>query len=272
MNRKITLIVLITLIFTIPVFGYDENKLDVITLEFISMTYFAATVAAEEGHVSISNNEFYRESLRLARLALETFEIGEYEASAGFAMEAIFFAQLSDEYVAEQLIIEAKRLMDWADLNNIAARHPRDYNDSKGYYEMSIAAQTNEDWERASAAAMTSIEILSALQSGNVPPPRPSPSPSPTPNQPLPGGVSPLPAQYTVRTWASVKDCLWNIAGYSFVYGDPWRWRDLYEANRSKLPNPNNPDLIQPGTIIDIPSIRGEHREGMWDPNNTYRP
>ena len=271
MNRISTIAVVITLLFTVSAFAESEtHELVTIIPEFESMAYFAATITAEDGPLSIRNNEFYLESLRLAQLALETFEIGEYEASAGFAQEAILFAQLSDEYVAEQLINEAKRFMDWADANNIASRHPRDYTDSKNYYEISVNAQSNERWELASNAAINTIEILAALQSGTVPPPRQAETQPQQP--PLPSGVSPLPAQYTVRTWATVRDCLWNIAGYSFVYGDPWRWRDLYEANRSKLPNPNNPDLIEPGTIIDIPSIRGEIREGMWDPNNTYRP
>jgi hypothetical protein len=32
------------------------------------------------------------------------------------------------------------------------------------------------------------------------------------------------------------------------------------------MPDPANPDLIEPGMVIDIPSIRGETREGMWRP------
>ncbi|MCL2722234.1 MAG: LysM peptidoglycan-binding domain-containing protein [Treponema sp.] len=268
--QKTFFTVLITLFFTVSAFAYDNYELDITIPEYQPIASYAATVPSEEGSVRISNNEFYLESLRLAQLAIETFEIGEYEASAGFALEAIYFAQLSDEYVAEQLIAEAKRLLDWADANNIATRHPIDYTDSKNYYEISVTAQSNEAWDLASNAAINTIEILASLQSGTTPPPRPSEIQPQQP--PLPSGVSPLPAQYTVRTWASVRDCLWNIAGYSFVYNDPWRWRDLYEANRDKLPNPNNPDLIQPGTVINIPSIRGEHREGMWDPNNTYRP
>ncbi len=33
-------------------------------------------------------------------------------------------------------------------------------------------------------------------------------------------------------------------------YGDPGRWRDLFEANKDKIPDP---DMIEPGTIILIP-------------------
>ncbi|MCL2801137.1 MAG: metallophosphoesterase [Treponema sp.] len=83
-------------------------------------------------------------------------------------------------------------------------------------------------------------------------------------------GASPLPSQYTVRPWSSTGDSLSTIAGYPWVYGDPSRWRTLYDANRSAMPDPNNPHLILPGMILQIPSIRGETREGMWDPNKTY--
>jgi nucleoid-associated protein YgaU len=85
-----------------------------------------------------------------------------------------------------------------------------------------------------------------------------------------PPGV--LPATYTVKVWDSFGDCFWNIAGYSWVYNDPHRWQVLYEANRAKLPNPNNPNLIEPGTVLEIPSIKGETRRGEWDSNRTYEP
>jgi len=245
MSRKFFLVLLITLFLGSQlVFSQDvQSGPELIIPAFNSVAYFAA----EDTNIpqSIRNNEFYLESVRLTKLAQDTFEYGDYDASSGFAEEAIRYAQLSDEYVADQLIDEAKRLLDWADSNDIAARHPDDYNKSLNYYEASVLARFNEEWAEAIDAAISSIEILAAYETNRTPS---------------------LPSQYTVRTWASVRDCLWNIAGYSWVYGEPERWRDLYEANKSKLPNPDNPDLIEPGTIIDIPSIRGEVRRGMWEP------
>ena len=69
-----------------------------------------------------------------------------------------------------------------------------------------------------------------------------------------------------VRLIPERRDCFWRIAEYDFVYGDPWLWRVLYEANKHKLPDPNNPDWMEPGMIIEIPSIAGELRDGTWDP------
>jgi nucleoid-associated protein YgaU len=79
-----------------------------------------------------------------------------------------------------------------------------------------------------------------------------------------------LPAQYTVRSWSVYRDCFWNIAGRPWVYGDSRKWRILYDANRTKLPEPGNPDLILPGMILDIPSIQGETRRGMWNEKTEY--
>jgi nucleoid-associated protein YgaU len=89
---------------------------------------------------------------------------------------------------------------------------------------------------------------------------------------PLVEGVSPLPSTYTVRTWNVERDCFWTIASYPFVYGDSYQWRRLYEANKSKLVDPENPNRLEKGTVLSIPSIRGESREGDWDSSKTYAP
>jgi|TergutMp193P3_1026864.scaffolds.fasta_scaffold51229_2 HEPN domain-containing protein len=255
MSRKISIIVLLSLFLTLPAFAQQDQTEPELRIPLFSFSsYFAAAIPGDgEAEIpdSIRNNQFYLESLRLTKLAHDTFEYGDYDASAGFAEEAIRFARLSDEFVASQLIAEAKRLLDWADSNNIATRYPNDYNESKNHYTVSVEAQSNEEWDEAISSAVKSIGILAAFESGR---PR----------------TGPLPRQYTVRSWASTKDCLWNIAGYPWVYGEPERWRVIYEANKSKLPEPGNPDLVEPGTVLDIPSIRGETRQGMWEPGRNY--
>jgi len=81
-----------------------------------------------------------------------------------------------------------------------------------------------------------------------------------------------FPASYTIRAWSVSHDCFWNIAGRPWVYGNPRQWRVLYNANKAKLPDPNNPNVIEPGIVLDIPSLKGELREGAWDANKTYKP
>ena len=79
---------------------------------------------------------------------------------------------------------------------------------------------------------------------------------------PEPAGL--LPRFYVVRLTPIDRDTLTKIAGYDFVYGDRTLWPLLYEANRDTLRQPENPDLIHPGLVLEIPSRDGELREGTW--------
>ena len=82
--------------------------------------------------------------------------------------------------------------------------------------------------------------------------------------------ITPLPQYYVVRPWAETKDCYWNISGRPYVYNNPLLWENLYQANKSNMPNPNDPNLIMPGMKMEIPSITGEYREGVYSPAKKY--
>lgn len=56
---------------------------------------------------------------------------------------------------------------------------------------------------------------------------------------------------YIVRTWSENRDCLWNIAGQTEIYGDPFQWPKIWQANAELI---KNPDVIQPGWELTIPS------------------
>jgi len=73
---------------------------------------------------------------------------------------------------------------------------------------------------------------------------------------------SALAAEYEVKYNPANRDCLWKIAGFDFIYGNPREWRRLYEHNRSGFRYPDNPNLIYPGQILQVPSINGEARSG----------
>jgi nucleoid-associated protein YgaU len=74
------------------------------------------------------------------------------------------------------------------------------------------------------------------------------------------------PAQYRIRS----QDTFRGIAGRTWAYNDPSKWTGIYEANRSKLPDPNDPDRLMPGIVLDIPSIQGETRTGLWNEEYNY--
>jgi nucleoid-associated protein YgaU len=83
-------------------------------------------------------------------------------------------------------------------------------------------------------------------------------------------GNEPLPAQYVVRSWSVSQDTFKSIAARPWVYGDESEWPRLYNANRNKLTDPNNPDLLMPGVVLDIPSMDGETRSGLWQEGRSY--
>ncbi len=55
---------------------------------------------------------------------------------------------------------------------------------------------------------------------------------------------------YTVRLIPERRDCLWRIAEYPEIYGNPYLWPAIWRRNRKLI---QNPDLIQPGWLLVIP-------------------
>jgi nucleoid-associated protein YgaU len=55
---------------------------------------------------------------------------------------------------------------------------------------------------------------------------------------------------YTVRLIPDRRDCLWRIAEYDFIYGNPQLWPKIWRRNRKLI---QNPDLIFPGWLLVIP-------------------
>ncbi len=52
-----------------------------------------------------------------------------------------------------------------------------------------------------------------------------------------------------VWVWQETRDCLWRLAKKH--YGDPWKWKIIFLANRSSILDPN---IIYPKQRIEIPS------------------
>jgi nucleoid-associated protein YgaU len=55
---------------------------------------------------------------------------------------------------------------------------------------------------------------------------------------------------YTVRLIPERRDCLWRIAEYPEIYGNPYLWPKIWRRNRKLI---QNPDLIYPGWQLVIP-------------------
>lgn len=91
------------------------------------------------------------------------------------------------------------------------------------------------------------------------PPASPSPKPAPTTTAPTTTAPNPAPGSWAVRP----GDHFWAVA--ERVLTDTWGrpptdaevgpyWQALVEANRSRLADPANPDLLFPGQTVTVPS------------------
>jgi len=196
------------------------------------------------------NNQYMLENLRLLGLAEGAFTDSKYDDAVKYAQEANKYAQMSDDYVRLQIKIKeandaiaaAQARLDQVKKTNANVKYAEIYGKAEAAFAEALASRSKEDWDPARESALSVLAILSEIP-----------------------GVPVLAAQYRVKTWSGYKDCLWNIAAKKEIYGDPWKWRVIYNANKNKLPNPNNPNVVEPGTLLDIPSIKGEYRAGILE-------
>jgi nucleoid-associated protein YgaU len=222
-------------------------------------------VPAEPVKVSYSvlHNEFYEASLKARSLARFALEQGDYDASIFQSSESERLARLSDEYIGG-MMLRARAMREiqsaddrilWARSNEAATYYPAELAAASAHYDEAVAARSDNDWSAALQAALAVADDLAGVA---APPKKGAPPPDMPPN----------PNQYKVRPWDVFGDCFWNIA--KWFYGDPWKWPVVYEANKDKIPDPDNPDLIESGTVIDIPGIGNEMRVGLYDTGIPY--
>ena len=200
-----------------------------------------------------TSNDAYNKALEAYNKALDEFEAENYKDAKKEADKVLEL--LSDDYLnsliarsqAEDALKAAKERLDYAESINAPRDFPIAYNAASEYYKQAVEAFENEDYEKATALAQKVIDALAEIHE-----------------------ITPLPKFYIVRPWAETKDCFWNISGRSYVYNNPWLWENLYEANKDNIPDRNNPNLILPGMKMEIPSITGEYRDGVYSPDVDY--
>ena len=231
---------------------YNKKTARALFAALMALGFALAPLSAQEAqHPSdyvreLLSNEFLLENQRLLELAEKSYEDGFYGDAAEQALMAIRYAELSDEYVARRLITgiaeiavrAAEAHLEWAQGMQAQDRYPDEYGQAQIALAAAQAAFARESWDEATEMARRVLAIL--------------------------GDIYPaLPSQFLVRRWDATRDSLWNIAAKPEVYGDPWKWPILYEANLSIMPRRGDPDLIHPGMILTIPSIDGEFRYGV---------
>ena len=202
---------------------------------------------------SLQDNEFYRRMVELKAQSEKAFEEGDYLEARRLAEEAQSYKEQSDLWIETQLSAYRAR----AALNRVKDRlaeasrlkaqvnFPDEFAEGTALYEQAYTEFFDAAaYVESLATSNRAMEVLSVIV--------------------YIASESTLPAYYQVRLLPGNTDCLWNIAGYDFIYGDPWLWQKIYQANVDILPERANPDLILPEMVLTIPPLEGETRSGTW--------
>ena len=205
--------------------------------------------------ISYTNNTYQKLANEYAKKAEIALDAGHYEESVEYSKLAEENAILSREYTemmlarkdAEDNIKLAKNKLAWAEKVDAPNIYPMAYSAGKENIENADASFGEEDYPKASDFAKQALAALDGIVE-----------------------TTPLPEFYIVRPWAETKDCYWNISGRHYVYNNPLLWENLYQANKDKMPKPEDPNLIHPGMKMKIPSITGEYRKGTYDSKKEY--
>jgi len=205
---------------------------------------------------NLLDNDAYKKAVQLRDQAQQALSNGNFDQaqqlsaqSEVYAKQAVDLAQqLALGYRATNWLDRAKERIAYAESVKAADRFPQDWNSAQKDYADAQQSYTAKKFENSISASQAVVAALARL----------------TPVPVVMANV--LPEFYTVRLIPNRRDCFWRIAEYPFVYGDPLKWKILYEANKQKLQDPNNPNLIQPGMVFTIPSVNGEKRSGTYKP------
>jgi hypothetical protein len=208
----------------------------------------------------VDGDRWYPSEMATAKALLETAEAGfkaeDYTLAKVRADEAFAaLASVEDQRPriaaarkeAENAIAAAEERFSWAQSIAAEKRYPTEYTAAAALLETAKSAFAMEDYDYARISANDVLIRLANVKD-----------------------TIPLPAIFVVRELPKDTDCFWRIAALPAIYNDPFQWPLLYEANKNKLPDPKNPNLVRPDTILTIPSLRGEYREGTWTADGRY--
>jgi nucleoid-associated protein YgaU len=220
------------------------------------------------GAQSLLDNPDYQKSLELSAQAKEAFDGGDYDAAADLANQAKEYALRSDEYVAKMIakaaadkaMGQAKDKIAWADGQGAKDKYPDLYKQATDRYGEAETAYGDEDYKAAEERARESLAALDGIADAIA-----------KAAAAAKASKDAWPAVYVVRLIPARRDCLWRIAEYPFIYNNPLKWTVIYEANKKTFRDPGNPNLIFPGQKLKIPAIKGEAREGTYDPAKSYK-
>ncbi len=225
--------------------------------KLVLMLCILGTLSSVLFAASYTNNTYQKLAKEYTKKAERALDAGEYALAEEYAAKAKENADLSDSYItymiakdgADKNMALAKNRIEFVKGIGAEQNFPIALDAAQKLYSQAEEAYAKEEFDGASLFAKQIIDVLAEVRE-----------------------VTPLPKYYIVRPWATDRDCFWNISGRPYVYNNPFLWENLYEANKSSLPKPENPNLILPGMKMEIPSISGEYRDGVYSPDVKYEP
>ena len=228
-------------------------KLHKIATVMVVLLVFGAAFAAAQN--LLQDNPHAQRARELRRQSEQAIDAGEYNQAYDYAQEAQRESRLAREWAEMMLWAyrargarnRAQERLSFVRGIDAETNFPDEYRNAVGFYDEGQQLFADESYQPSFEAFQN---VLAALESVRR----------------VAADADVLPRYYEVRLNRQRRDSFWRIAGYDFVYGNSRQWRHLYEANRDMLQDPDNPRLIQPGMLFEIPSIRGERREGVWQP------
>ncbi|MCK5673579.1 MAG: hypothetical protein KAH95_09390 [Spirochaetales bacterium] len=203
---------------------------------------------------SLQDNPDYLKSVELKKQSESAFASGDFLEAKRLAEESQVYAALSDKWIvmmlnryrANSALKRVETQLMFAAGVNAEIHFPASLATGKTLYDEARQLFQEEEYLPSFDKSQEALEVMSVIEY-------------------IKPAAGVLAASYVVRELPGNTDCLWNIAGYEFIYGDPWKWKLIYEANMEIMPEPGNPSLIIPGMILIIPSAPGEERSGTWE-------
>ena len=173
-----------------------------------------------------SNHPDYLRSVELRELSRAALEAGNYAESIRLSNEAI--AAL-DRFRGNNGINLARAWLRTARERGLDVSMAERYAQALEFTDAAADALVMGNFEDSITNSDRAIAILRAMLGER--------------------GVHNLVDSYTV-VWG---DSLWRIANKPEIYDDKFAWPRLWQANRSRLRDPENPHLIFPDQVFTIP-------------------
>lgn len=214
---------------------------------------------------ALKDNPDYKRAVELQTQADRAYQAGDYEQAYRLAEEAKqysaraeqYSSTLATRYRASNWLSLARQKLTEAEALDAKTRYPEEHKAAVDNYAQAQVAFRGQKWEESIEFSKNVVAWLANIV--------------PATEEPVVAAEQPVfPKYYVVRLILDDRDCFNKIAGYSWVYNDRFEWRILYDANKNVIRDANNPHLIHPGQVFTIPSLRGEIREGTYDPDERY--